>query len=129
MDNEIFREFQHLGMTVLVMNKALATKTIIPAFPSMMGMTDAQIAVLPPYVQHFHCEDSVENGDPGCIDHKYNSTICSERNGMASWHPGWKYHALEGHWLAATIIEVTSKTLVNYGAGVCAHKIVAHVFN
>jgi hypothetical protein len=107
----MLRLFQTLGMTVLAMDKQFSTETIVPAFPNMMGMTDAEIAALPPYVQYFRCENSVETGDPGCGENKFNASMCNERAARTSWHPGWKYHALEGHWLAATIMEVLADSL------------------
>jgi hypothetical protein len=101
-----------VGMTTLGMDTKFSTEMIVPAFPNMMGMTDDQIAALPAYVQYFRCENSVESGDPGCNDNKFNKTMCNERAARTSWHPGWKYHALEGHWLAATVVEVIAEGLL-----------------
>jgi hypothetical protein len=98
-------------MTVLGLDSNYANEKIVTGFPDMMGMTDSQIAALPRYVQYFKCEGKTESGDPGCDDNKFNETLCTERAGKASWHPGWKYHALEGHWLAATVVEVVVDSL------------------
>ena len=99
-------------MTILAFDEVYAKKKVQAAFPDMFGMTDSQIAALPPYVQYFKCEDQVEAGEPGCDTHKFNTTICKSRNGiMSSWHPGWKYHALLGHMMAFTILQIITEAL------------------
>lgn len=94
-----------VGMTVLGMNRFFKEK-IEKAFPDMFGMDDQQINGLPPSVQYFKCEGKVEAGEPGCLEHKYNYTMCQNRKARASWHPGMKYHALIGHLMAFTVLEV-----------------------
>jgi hypothetical protein len=98
-------------MTVLGYDEAHA-KTVLATFPDMFGMTREQIATLPPYIQYFKCEGKTEAGEPGCDANKFNNTLCAQRNGKTtSWYPGWKYHALVGHMMAFTILQVITDSL------------------
>ena len=59
------------------------------ALPDMFGLTEAEMAAMPPFVRDFRCGNDVEKGDPNCGVNKYNGNICRNRKYMASWHPGW----------------------------------------
>jgi len=109
-------------MAVLGMDGKYKQDQIIAAFPDMFGMSDAQIAEVPPFVRYFKCNDAIEKGDPGCLDNKYNDTICPTRSHKASWHPGNKYHALIGHMLAFTMLELADEALRNLVAIQEAHE-------
>ncbi|CAB9521608.1 expressed unknown protein [Seminavis robusta] len=74
-----------VGMTVLGMDLNYQKNTIYKAFPDLYGMKEDQIDELPPLV--------------------------NSRTGMATWHPGWKYHALVGHMLAFTVLQVAIDAL------------------
>ena len=98
-------------MTVLAMDTRFQQDRMYPGFPDMFGKTDAEIAALPPYVQYFKCNNRIEEGDPGCGDYKFNMSLCPQRTGRNTWHPGWRYHALMGHTMAFTVLEATSLRL------------------
>jgi hypothetical protein len=98
-------------MTVLGFDEAHAKK-VLAAFPDMFGLTREQIAALPPYIQYFKCEGKIEAGEPGCDANKFNNTMCAQRNGKTtSWYPGWKYHALVGHMMAFTVLQIITESL------------------
>ncbi|CAB9503658.1 expressed unknown protein [Seminavis robusta] len=109
--NIVLRNMQMNGMTVLGMDLRYEREKIYPGFPDMFGMNDAQINDLPLYVKYFKCEEKVESGDPGCGDDKFNKTMCNNRHARTSWHPGWKYHALVGHMMAFTVLQVITEAL------------------
>jgi hypothetical protein len=102
-----------VGMTVLAMDMRFHRRKMVPGIPDTFGKTDAEIQVMPPYVQYFRCNEQIEAGDPGCNDYKYNKTLCPDRAYQASWHPGWKYMALIGHTMAFTLLEVITESLQN----------------
>ena len=109
--HQLLQSLQALGMTVLGMDHDYEFNTMFGAFPDMFGMSDDQIAAQPPYVQYFKCDGAIEKGEPGCVDHKFNLTYCPDRQARTSWHPGWKHHALNGHTLAFTVLEVVAQAL------------------
>lgn len=110
---ELLQIMQDLGMNMLVMDDKFQKEKMYPGFPDMFGMTDAQIADTPPFIQYFKCNNMIEAGDPGCADNKFNMTMCTERNGRNTWHPGWRYHALLGHTMAMTVFELLTEALKN----------------
>jgi hypothetical protein len=62
---------------------------IYDAIPDTFGLSDAEIAEMPTFLQKFKCGKQVEKGDPGCDASKWNQTMCAKRPFMTSWHPGW----------------------------------------
>jgi len=56
-------------------------------------------------VRAFKCDGQIENGDLGCLDNKYSKGVCDARTGKASWHPGFKSHALDGHTMALFMVQ------------------------
>ncbi|CAB9513084.1 expressed unknown protein [Seminavis robusta] len=107
----ILEQFQNLGLTLLKMDMRYQKDKIMPVLPDMFGKTDAEIAALPPFIRYFKCQERVEAGDPGCDDNKFNMTLCPERTGRNTWHPGWRYHALMGHIMASTLLNVIDDSL------------------
>uniref|UniRef100_A0A7S4EK37 Uncharacterized protein n=1 Tax=Pseudo-nitzschia australis TaxID=44445 RepID=A0A7S4EK37_9STRA len=81
-------------------------KQITEAVPDSAGLEMAEIDALPEYIRHFKCDNTLEKGEPFCLEKKYNETVCKEREGLASWHPGWKYHALLGNSMALFLTEM-----------------------
>jgi hypothetical protein len=59
------------------------------AIPDTFGLSDAEIAEMPEFVRSLRCGKQLENGDPGCGESKFNSTMCNNRKFRVSWHPGW----------------------------------------
>ncbi|KAL3913446.1 MAG: hypothetical protein SGILL_006488 [Bacillariaceae sp.] len=71
--------------------------------PDTMGLKSKQIDALPPMLKYFKCNDGLESNE--CDDgHKYTEQ-CPNRFGKASWHPGFKVHALRGHSIALFLIQ------------------------
>ncbi|CAJ1960348.1 unnamed protein product [Cylindrotheca closterium] len=60
---------------------------------------------LPPMINSFKCTEGIEKGDLGCDDAKYSKGLCDSRAGKASWHPGFKMHALDGHTIALFVVQ------------------------
>jgi hypothetical protein len=102
---KIYSELEELGMVTFYQDTKVL-EAMKQGIPDTQGLTDDQISKMPPYVKNFRCGVSFENGDPGCTDAKYNKTACLERKGYASWHPGWKMHALVGNSLALFLAEL-----------------------
>lgn len=111
--NFVLQTMQDMGATVLGLDQRFQQNVVLKGAPDMFGLSDAQIAKVPPYVQYLKCNGQIETGDPGCKDHKFNLTMCEKRKAMTSWHPGWKYHALVGNELAMTVLEVVEDALQN----------------
>eukprot|EP00531_Pseudo-nitzschia_arenysensis_P009594 CAMPEP_0116129810 /NCGR_PEP_ID=MMETSP0329-20121206/8118_1 /TAXON_ID=697910 /ORGANISM="Pseudo-nitzschia arenysensis, Strain B593" /LENGTH=701 /DNA_ID=CAMNT_0003624093 /DNA_START=71 /DNA_END=2176 /DNA_ORIENTATION=+ len=74
-------------------------------FPDSAGISSEAISALPEYVRNYKCGTSIEKGEPFCRKEKYSSWVCSKRSKQASWHPGFKDHALTGHGLALFLME------------------------
>jgi hypothetical protein len=110
--NEMLRTVQNIGLTVMGWDRSVEEQAKA-AFPDMMGMSDAQIAALPDFVKYYKCSDKIETGDPGCGDNKYNDTLCVNRKAKASWHPGWKDHALVGRMISMTYLEQMQDAIEN----------------
>jgi hypothetical protein len=64
-------------------------RAIYDAIPDTFGLSDAEIAEMPKFLQNFKCGKGIEKGDPGCGDSKWNLTMCGNRLHKTSWHPGW----------------------------------------
>ena len=80
-------------------------KRMKEAIPITSGSSE-EIERMPPLVRYFKCgDDSLEKGDPFCLDMKYTTEHCPERQGKANWHPGWKHHALVGNSMALFLTE------------------------
>ncbi len=67
----------------------MENRAIYDAIPDTFGLSDAEIAEMPKFLQNFKCEKGVEKGDPGCGESKWNLTMCENRPFRTSWHPGW----------------------------------------
>jgi len=102
--------FQDLGLTTMDWDYAYFQK-IINKIPNTFGKSDAEIDQMPPYIQYFICGGRLEDGEPGCKEHKYNTTICANRKFKAGWHPGWKEHALNGNLLAMVHLDAAEDAL------------------
>jgi len=109
--NLVAEEMKQLGMTVLAWNRVAAKNFIEESLPDMMGKSDAEIAALPKFVQYFKCEGKIEAGEPGCNDHKFSHDVCWPRKYAVSWHPGFRMHALDGHLMAATLLDAAEDAM------------------
>jgi hypothetical protein len=75
------------------------------SIPDTFGLSSNEINSLPTHVRNFKCNESIEKGEPYCGNEKYTMEECPKRMGMASWHPGWKYHAMIGNSIALFMID------------------------
>ncbi|OEU11245.1 hypothetical protein FRACYDRAFT_263649 [Fragilariopsis cylindrus CCMP1102] len=75
------------------------------SIPDTFGLSSNEILSLPTHVRNFKCNESIEKGEPYCGSEKYTMDQCPKRMGMASWHPGWKYHAMIGNSIALFMID------------------------
>lgn len=95
------------GMAAFYMAEDVYKKDVMKNIPDTLGLDDEQIKNMPKYIRALKCGDKeVESGEPYCDDYKYNEFTCSDRSFKASWHPGWKIHALQGNLLALFFMEV-----------------------
>jgi hypothetical protein len=76
------------GMPAFLLDHA-EQGAIFGALPNTFGLSDAEIAKMPPFVRNFKCGGQIEKGDPGCAAEKWNETMCAKRPFKTSWHPGW----------------------------------------
>jgi len=98
------KELQEWGLTTLYF--PCTTQTAMhDSYPDMSALSGEQAEQVAPYAAYFRCKDMIEDGEPRCKDMKYNTTICPNRFGMASWHPGWKWHANVGHAMALFMVD------------------------
>ena len=113
-------ERQWLGINNDVENHGVGTfflnsthiKQMHEIIPDMMGMPVADVEKLPPYLQHYKCEDKIEFGDPDCRQYKYTiDEGCTERKAQVSWHPGYKSHSLYGTLMAYFLVDNLLKAM------------------
>jgi hypothetical protein len=77
------------GMPAFVLDHTEEGK-IHKAIPNTFGLSEEEIAEMPPFVRSFKCGTQEEKGDPGCAANKFNQTMCYPgRPFMTSWHGGW----------------------------------------
>jgi hypothetical protein len=77
------------GIPAFLLDDEVYRKKIYAAIPDTFGLSEGEIAEMPPFVRNFKCSNQVEKGDPGCGAEKWNITMCHPRPYMTSWHPGW----------------------------------------
>jgi len=83
------------GLTAMYMNPE-KWQDLEKGIPDMFGMSEDQMSKIAPYARDLKCKGILEKGDPTCGDKKFNKAICPLREGMTSWHPGWRVHAAYG---------------------------------
>jgi hypothetical protein len=83
-----FADADNWGLTALYMRPKVLDEWK-EGFPDMEMLSAEDAVALAPFTQYFKCGDKVENGDPKCGEQKYNDAVCPDRQGRASWHPGW----------------------------------------
>lgn len=76
------------GIPAFLMDE-MEDRAIQDTIPDTFGLSDAEITEMPEFVRNFRCGKQVENGDPGCKESKFNTTMCNGRKFRVSWHPGW----------------------------------------
>jgi len=80
--------------------------------PDSAGVDEIRVREMPSFVRNFRCGRSVESGDPRCADEKFDTaTACPKRRWTTSWHPGWKFHALRGNFMALFLADVLEESL------------------
>lgn len=103
---ESMRGLEDRGLATLYL-KAAVYDHVISKIPLSSGKTDTELDAMGDYVRNFKCADkTVEAGEPYCASEKWLLTICPERKHKNSWHPGYKWHALVGHIVSLTLMEV-----------------------
>lgn len=107
----VMTQFQEMGMTTLTHDVELFNKIIKDVIPDTFGKNEAQIKDMPPFLQYLKCDGKTESGEPGCQANKFNLTMCPVRKFCTSWHPGWKYMALVGNFMATTQLDAAEYAL------------------
>jgi hypothetical protein len=100
-----YAELEERGMAMFYMDDKEKDE-LSSEIPDTLGLNTEQIEAMPPYVRYFRCGRTVELGEPKCGDEKYTMSVCPERSGYASWHPGWKAHALVGNLMAIFLLDL-----------------------
>jgi len=92
------------GLTALYLDNK-HWKEIQGILPEMMGMSEAEMNRVPPYIRHFKCQDQIEQNDPTCRTYRFQENICGNRRGRVMWHPGWKQNAIYGNLMAFFLVD------------------------
>lgn len=114
----VLEDMEQSGMAAFVQVED-EDKAMTAGIPDTLGLTDDQIALMPEFVRNFKCGIQIEKGDPGCKELKFNSSMCNNRRFRTSWHPGWRWHAMQGNlyalWLTSMVedalLELASKDI------------------
>mmetsp|Transcript_28736 Transcript_28736/g.81038 ORF Transcript_28736/g.81038 Transcript_28736/m.81038 type:complete len:695 (+) Transcript_28736:156-2240(+) len=96
---QMLQEVAKMGHAAFIPDDA-ALGAMRDGIPDTLGMTEEQLQAMPPMVRNFKCNNQLEKGEPHCGSEKYTNYMCNSRKGKASWHPGFKYHALYGNRIA-----------------------------
>mmetsp|Transcript_14114 Transcript_14114/g.21433 ORF Transcript_14114/g.21433 Transcript_14114/m.21433 type:complete len:197 (+) Transcript_14114:1035-1625(+) len=104
--SEKVKQLADEGMPALIYN-AKEWQEIIKALPEMTEITPSEHDKVPNLLRYMKCGGKLEEGDPGCREHKYsNKEICPDRRFMTSWHPGWHVHRLTGMIMGLYLVEM-----------------------
>ena len=103
-------------MTILAWDELYEEKAL-HSFPDMLG--HEQVDEIPGLARYMQCANYIEDGEPGCREHKFNTTVCPGRGGMSdsakakasggvsnSNNRGYKYHALTGYILSFLLLDL-----------------------
>jgi hypothetical protein len=107
---QVVQTLEDMGMAALISSEQVMDDAMA-AIPDSFGLSDSEIQQLPPFVRNFRCGSQIENGEPYCGSEKYNMTMCTDRKGRASWHPGWKWQALMGNLAAHFVVDALEEAL------------------
>jgi hypothetical protein len=75
------------GMTTLRMHQKILAE-MIEAVPDTVALDDAGKQKMPLFVRYIRCAENIEDGGP-CSQHKFNLTLCENRDGLVASNPGW----------------------------------------
>mmetsp|Transcript_45893 Transcript_45893/g.111168 ORF Transcript_45893/g.111168 Transcript_45893/m.111168 type:complete len:796 (-) Transcript_45893:52-2439(-) len=100
--------------SVPTMAKGSANK-LPDSAPGGIPLKDEELKKIPPYLRLLKCNGNFE-GKPGCAGNKWSCTprdiengkqcACPNVNKRSSWHMGYKIHALLGHVLSLSFMEI-----------------------
>lgn len=77
---------------------------VVKGAPDSFGLSDKEMKKMGPFAANYKCKNAVEKEAP-CQAEKYNVKVCPDRKFKASWHPGWRQHAVTGNVLALFLAE------------------------
>lgn len=98
------KELDDMGLASFLFEEN-AMKVMRDNFPDSAGLSKEVLDTMPEYVKNYRCGASIEKGDPYCDSDKYTTFMCTPRMKQASWHPGYKDHAMVGHGLSLFLME------------------------
>lgn len=101
----VIGDLEERGMVAFHFDEKVLNQ-VINQIPDTFGKNQQEIDDMPPYVRAFRCDKLIEEGDPYCGDQKFDNSICDWRRFRVSWHPGWKWHALNGNLMANFLVEL-----------------------
>lgn len=85
-DKMHFVPADNAGLTALIMNPIQAW---FAGVPDSKELPLQETQALPRFVKDLKCSDSIEGGDCGKDEVKYNWDPCDKVPHKAPWHPGW----------------------------------------
>jgi hypothetical protein len=106
---DVMKSLEERGLTVLYKDDREA-RDIDEYIPDTLGKSQAEIDAMPAFIRSYKCGNAErELGEPTCAISKFTNTQdadCEKRRFRVSWHPGWKYHALQGNLQTLFLMEV-----------------------
>lgn len=107
---EAMADLQNIGLPLVWHNESWYKYMENQLPDTADGKTLEEIQQMPEFVRYFKCGRTIETGDL-CEPQKYNTTTCDDRKYKASWHPGFKWHAMEGNVYALFMADVLADAL------------------
>jgi len=101
---DLLKEFENMSASAFYLPDETRKKQL-HGIPEVNLDNFGDMKDLPPMINSFKCPEGIEKGDLGCDDAKYSKGLCDNRAGKASWHPGFKMHALDGHTIALFVVQ------------------------
>lgn len=127
---KLLQSLEDLGMAILAWDEVWEQK-ILHEFPDMLGRE--QVDEIPGLAQYMRCANDIEGGEPGCREHKFNTTVCPGRGGMSdgattggisnNHNRGYKYHALVGYILSFVLLDLLEEAIKDLKSRTPANKV------
>jgi hypothetical protein len=106
---DVMASLEERGLAVFYKDDREA-RVIDEYIPDTLGKSEAEIDAMPAFIRSYKCGNAgQEQGEPTCRISKFTDTHdvdCEKRRFRVSWHPGWKWHALQGNLETLFLMEV-----------------------
>jgi len=104
----VFQKMENVGVGLFTKRgygdmKEMAA--VLPDYENDKSQTD-----VPESLKYLVCGGIMEEGE--CKSHKWNTTAyCTKVAGQVGWHPGWRFHQLDGSLLALYMVLMLNESL------------------